>query len=251
MTHNSALAPFAFDGGSTGILFCHGFTGSPASMRPWADFMARHGYSVRLPLLPGHGTTPHAMARTTWSDWYGADLEAFEDLRRRCDRVFVCGLSMGGTLSLRLAEELGEAVAGLVLVNAAVHTENPLARFAAVLQYVRPMFPAIGNDIKKPGGNEHAYDKMPVRSLVQLQRLWAQTRADIARVTQPTLIVRSTVDHVVEASNASWLLEHIPALDKQYLTLENSYHVATLDNDAQLLFDRSLEFMQRVVRRTD
>ncbi len=250
MTHNSAVAPFSSDGGSTGILFCHGFTGSPAAMRPWAEFMSRHGYSTRLPLLPGHGTTPQELATTGWQDWRDAERSAFTELRARCDRVFVFGLSMGGTLALRLAEELGDDVTGLALVNASVHTENPLARLARLLQYVKPMFPAIGNDIKRPGGNEHAYDRMPVKAFVQLQQLWAVVRADVAKVDQPTLIVKSAEDHVVEASNHEWLVTHIPAQDKQVLILEHSYHVATLDNDADLLFRRSLEFVQRVVRQT-
>lgn len=248
MTHNSAVSPYAFDGGSIGVLLCHGFTGSPAAMRPWAEYMARHGFSVRLPLLPGHGTTPQEMARTSWRDWYEEEAAAFRELRSRCDHVFVFGLSMGGTLAIRLAEELGDEVDGLVLVNAAVHTENPLARFARVIQYVKPMFPAIKDDIKKPGAIEGAYDRMPVRSFVQLQELWGAVRRDIDRVTQPTLMVTSSEDHLVEPSNARWLRERLASRELRELVLENSYHVATVDYDAELLFARSLDFTQSVVQ---
>ena len=208
--------------------------------------MARHGYSVRLPLLPGHGTTWKDMAGTTWERWFAVDRDAVRELRKRCDRVFVFGLSMGGTLALRLAEELGEDVAGVVLVNPSVHTEDRRAPFAKYLQYVLPSLPAIGNDIKKPGVNEHAYDRVPVKSVVQLQRLWDVVRSDIERITQPVLLCVSAEDHVVEPSNAQWLVENIGSSDLASLVMQDSYHVATLDNDAEKLFATALQFVQRL-----
>ena len=58
--------PFAHDGGPVGVVLSHGFTGTPASMRPWAEHLAAAGYSVRLPLLPGHGGTWQETNRTRW-----------------------------------------------------------------------------------------------------------------------------------------------------------------------------------------
>jgi carboxylesterase len=54
--------------GRTGVLLCHGFTGSPQSLRPWAEYLADAGLSVSLPRLPGHGTTWQEMARTRAED---------------------------------------------------------------------------------------------------------------------------------------------------------------------------------------
>jgi carboxylesterase len=239
-------SPFAHDAGSTGVLFCHGFTGSPASMRPWAEHFAQQGCTVRLPLLPGHGTSHTHMRGMTWQDWYATERDALHELQSTCDRVFVFGLSMGGTLTLRLAQEFGDAISGIVLVNASVHTEDPRAPYARWLQYVMPTIPAIGNDIKKSGADERAYGRVPVKSVLQLQQLWSVVRSDIDRVTQPTLLFMSSEDHVVEQSNAAWLAKHIPASDKSSIVLANSYHVATLDNDAELIFDKSLEFVRRL-----
>ena len=65
--------PFGHTGSAeTGFLLCHGFTGTPASMRAWGDHLAGAGFTVRCPLLPGHGTVWTDMNRTTWPDWYGA-----------------------------------------------------------------------------------------------------------------------------------------------------------------------------------
>ena len=96
--------PYSADGGSTGILLLHGFTGSPKSMRPWAERMSAEGHTVRLPRLPGHGTRWQDMNLTRWEDWYAEADRAFLELQKSCERVFVFGLSMGGTLTLRLAE---------------------------------------------------------------------------------------------------------------------------------------------------
>ena len=246
MPHNSATAPYAFDGGRTGVLLCHGFTGSPASMRPWGEYLARHGYSVRIPLLPGHGTDILDMNRRHWTEWYEEDLRGFLELRERCERVFVFGLSMGGTLTLRLAQELGDAISGIALVNAFVRSHDRRAPLARMLQHVITSLPATGNDIKKPGVVEHSYDRTPVRAFVQLQDMAGIVRRDIARVHQPTLMFVSAEDHVVDPANGSWIAEHVSSKDLSSIVLEDSYHVATLDNDAERIFQASLGFIERL-----
>src|SRR5690625_5919806 len=85
-----------------GLLLCHGFTGSPQSLRPWAQDHADRGWDVDLPLLPGHGSTWPQMARTTWQDWYGRVHDAALDLSREHGPIAVGGLSMAGALTLTL-----------------------------------------------------------------------------------------------------------------------------------------------------
>jgi len=148
--------PYSTDGGSTGILLLHGFTGSPKSMTPWGERMAAEGHTVRVPRLPGHGTRWQDMNLTRWEDWYAEAERSFRELSNSCEKVFVFGLSMGGSLTLRLAEQHGDAITGIVLVNPAVHSERP-DRFALpLLQLIVPSFPGISNDIKKPGQDEGA-----------------------------------------------------------------------------------------------
>lgn len=239
--------PFSHDGGPVGALVLHGFTGSPKSMRPWAEHLAGHGLTVRLPRLPGHGTTWQEMNLTRWPDWYAEAERAFDDLAGRCERVFVMGLSMGGSLSLRLAETRGDAVAGLVLVNSAVHTERKDRYLLPLLQRVVPSFPGISNDIAKPDQDEGAYTKTPLKAAhSMINGLWPTVKADIAKVDQPLLLFRSATDHVVEASNAAWILGHVRSTDVEERVLPRSYHVATLDYDAETIFDGSLEFVRRL-----
>jgi len=247
--------PFAFDppgsptsdgGGGIGVVLSHGFTGSPQSMRPWGEHLAAEGFTVRGPRLPGHGTRWKDMRSTRWPDWYGEIARAVDELAGRCSSVFVFGLSMGGTLTLRIAEEYGAAVSGICLVNPSVTT---LRRDASFLRYLAPLIPSIAgvtDDIAKPGVHEVGYDRVPLRAAVSLAELWTVVRADLARIHCPVLLYRSEVDHVVEPVNSELVLAGVSTRDVQEIVLHDSYHVATLDYDAPTIFAGSADFVRRV-----
>jgi carboxylesterase len=238
--------PFSHDAGPVGALVVHGFTGSPRSMRPWAQALADAGMTVRLPRLPGHGSSWQDMALTRWPDWYAEVDAAYTELSGRCSDIFVCGLSMGGSLALRLAEMRGDGVRGLVLVNPSVHSENKALLALPVLKAVVPSLKGIINDIAKPGQDEGGYDRLPLKALHSLTQGWAQVKADIGRVTQPLLLFRSSQDHVVEPSNAQWIMSHVSSTDLTERVLPNSFHVATLDHDAPDIFAGSVDFVRRL-----
>lgn len=238
--------PLSHEGGPVGVLVIHGFTGSPKSMRPWAEHLVEAGFTVEMPRLPGHGTTWQDMSVTRWEDWYAEVDRVLTSLVSRCEQVYVMGLSMGGSLTLRLAEKRGSDIAGIVLVNPAVHSERKDAVLLPVLRHLVKAFPGVRNDIKKPGVDEGAYEKMPLHCVYSLQSAWKDIKADIRSVTVPVLLLHSREDHVVEPSNAAWILANVASTDVTEVVLENSYHVATVDNDAELIFERSVEFVHRV-----
>lgn len=237
--------PFLFPGGPVGVLLLHGFTSTPQSLWPWGQHLARAGLDVAGPRLPGHGTRWPELNLTRWAEWYGEAEHAFAALRSRCDQVFVMGLSMGGCLSLRLAEVHPDDVAGLVLVNPSVLTCRPARHLLPVLQHLLPSTKGLANDIKAPGAVELAYDRTPLRALASLSRLWALTRAELGRVTAPLLVYRSAVDHVVEARNTEVVMAGVRSTERSEVVLPDSFHVATLDNDAPAIFDGSREFVRR------
>ena len=243
MTLLPGAEPIDVPAGPVGVLLSHGFTGTPQSMRPWAEHLAAAGLTVSVPRLPGHGTRWQDMNKTRWSDWYGEIERSFDDLRGRCDTVFAMGLSMGGTLVLRLAEERGQQVAGLVLVNASVASQDKRLALLPVLKHLVPAFPGIASDIKNPDAVELAYPKVPLKALASLRGAWKTVHADLGRITCPVLVYRSTEDHVVEPLSAELLLAGIRTPTEERI-LENSYHVATLDNDAPEIFAGSLDFVR-------
>jgi carboxylesterase len=245
MTVLAGAEPFSHIGSTeVGVLLCHGFTGTPASMRPWGDHLADARFTVRCPLLPGHGTTWQDMNSTTWTDWYGCVRTELEDLLGTCEWVFVAGLSMGGTLALRLAQEFGPRIAGIVLVNPSVTTLRWDAKLLPVLSKVLASVPGVANDIAKPGETEVAYTRTPVRAAASLSKLWKLVRDDLPKVTQPMLLLHSVVDHVVEPVNSLLVLKGVRSTEVTEVLLENSFHVATQDNDAPVIFERTVEFVR-------
>lgn len=248
----SLHAPFSSDGTPgpdgrrIGVLLSHGFTGSPASVVPWGKHLAGLGYAVRVPLLPGHGTTWQEMTGTRYDDYYAVLEREFENLKARTDAVVVGGLSMGGCLALQLAERRAAEVSGVILVNPAVASTNKQLLLLPVIQYLVRTVPAIGNDIKKQGVVEHAYPRTPLRPLASMLKAWKQVRADLPKVTAPVLLFRSADDHVVDPSSAGIILGGISSRDAVERVLTESYHVATLDNDAPQIYDESAAFIAKV-----
>ncbi|HSN11743.1 MAG TPA: alpha/beta fold hydrolase [Propionibacteriaceae bacterium] len=239
--------PFSGGSGTTGVLLIHGFTSSPRSLRPWADDLVARGYRVELPLLPGHGTRWEDMDRVTWNDWYAAVDRAYDTLAAQTDQVFVAALSMGGALALELGAQ--RDVAGLVLVNPSVGTRDKRFLALPILSVLRRSVAAIGSDIAMPDVAEGAYDRTPLKGVVQLTKLWRAARANLPRVTAPVLLFLSQTDHVVDPSSAATILRDIGSHDVRQVMLERSFHVATLDYDAQEIFAGSAGFIASLVRR--
>lgn len=237
--------PFTCDGGELGALVLHGFGGSPDSVKSWARFLGDAGLTVVAPRLPGHGTRWQDLNVTVWQDWYLEAERGLHCLQQRCRHTVVMGLANGATLGLRLAEQQPKAVAGLVLVNPVVQSERAERRVLPYARRVLPAMPALNNDIKKRGVTHASYNRMPLNAAYSMTMLWSLVKSDIHKVTAPVLLLRSADDHLVEPSNAAWLLANIASRDAVEVLLEDSYHVATVDNDAPLIFEHSLEFARR------
>ncbi|MGY6022469.1 alpha/beta hydrolase [Streptomyces spinosirectus] len=238
--------PYRHEGGEVGVLLCHGFTGSPQSLRPWAEHLAGRGLTVSLPLLPGHGTRWEDMQLTGWQDWYAEVDRELRALRERCGEVFVAGLSMGGTLALRLAAKHGETVRGVMVVNPAnrMHGLSPYA--LPVARHLVRTTPGIASDIAKEGSVELGYDRVPLHAAHSLRNFFRLVDRELPQVTQPLLVLRSPQDHVVPPADSARILSRVSSRDVTEIVLEQSYHVATLDYDADRIFDESVAFIGRL-----
>jgi carboxylesterase len=243
--HSPFSSHFGGDGPRIGVVLSHGFTGSPHGLRAWAHAFAAAGFAVRMPLLPGHGTSWQDLARTRWQQWHGALDEAYLELDADCDYVFSAGLSMGGALALRIAAT--RPVAGVVLVNPGLVIDDPRAPLAGILKLVMKSTPAIANDILKEGMDEGAYPRTPVAAAHELNKMFKDTLRMLPRVTAPVRVFRSTIDHVVSDSSIVALRRGLTHAPLELVRLENSYHVATMDNDAEQIFEGSVDFIRSVV----
>ena len=239
--------PYSATGDARGALVLHGFTGNPQSMCGLALALADAGFTVELPLLPGHGTDVSDMVPTRWPQWCEAAADAYTALSARCDAVVIVGLSMGGSLAVWLAEHHPD-VAALSLVNPLVTPPD-----AATTDFIQAMIdagdevaPGIGSDIAKEGAVESAYPELPLEAALSLFEGVAEVEALLGSVTCPVLLFSSTQDHVVDPRSGEVLKAGVKGPVEQ-VVLEKSYHVATLDFDKDEIEARTVEFLTGVL----
>jgi carboxylesterase len=238
-------APWSHDGGPHGALVVHGFTGTPASMRPVAEALAEAGFAVSMPLLPGHGTTVEDLIDKRWDDWYDAVQEAYRDLAGQVDQVIVVGLSLGASLAAALTARHAE-IAGTVCINAPVApSPDMLAGLEALAESGLELTEGISSDVAKPNTVESAYDQTPVAAALSLVAVGEDLRATLSDIRCPLLIITSAQDHVVPPGDSDFLAEAVSG-PVERVTLERSYHVATIDYDADLVVARVVEFAKRL-----
>jgi carboxylesterase len=205
-----------------GVLLVHGFTGSPASMRPWGEFLHSKGYSVRVPLLPGHGTHPEDLNKVKWQEWPAKVEFELSELRKSCDVIFLVGLSMGGGTVLNVAASHNQSLDGLILVNPMIHVKGVPVELAFFW----------------------GYDALPTRGVYQLLKMLRITRRNLKNITIPIQLFHSVEDHTLPVTNTEIILSEIGSTNKTRIELVNSYHVATMDYDQELIFQNSLTFIE-------
>lgn len=238
---------FSAKGSTVGVLVLHGFTGNPASMRAIAERCANAGYSVELPRLPGHGTSVEDMMTTSWADWSAAALAAYDELASRTERTAIVGLSMGGGLTAYVAEERQD-VAGCVFINPLVKSPGPEMEegLAQAIEAGMESIESIGSDIKMEGVTEASYAATPLGCVVSLFGGVKAVEANLSKILAPSLLLSSREDHVVTSDNGDAIVEHSSG-PVERLWLEESYHVATMDNDKELLETATMEFLSKVL----
>jgi carboxylesterase len=239
--------PYSATGDARGALVLHGFTGNPQSMRGLALALADAGFTVELPLLPGHGTDISDMVPTRWPEWCEAADDAFTALAARCDAVVVVGLSMGASLAVWLAEHHPE-VAALSVVNPLVTPPDVATTgfIEAMIEGGDEIAPGIGSDIAMEGSVESAYPGLPLRAALSLFEGVEEVEAKLGSVTCPVLLFTSRQDHVVDPKSSEVLMERVKG-PVEPVVLERSYHVATLDYDKDEIEARTVEFLSGVL----
>jgi carboxylesterase len=237
---------WSHDGGPAGALCLHGFTGNPGSMRGVAEAFAAAGFSVELPRLPGHGTTVEEMMTTDWDDWTAEVEAAYQRLAARTERIVAGGLSMGGSLTLWIGQRHPE-VAGLVCINPATQPfpQEVLDMVRGMLAEGTEVMPGIGSDIADPDAKETAYEGTPVRPLLSMMDGLADLVPGYPSMAQPLLLLTAPQDHVVDPAQSDALAAAYGG-PLERVTLERSFHVATLDFDKDLIFEQSVAFGRKV-----
>lgn len=235
--------PIFLEGGKTGILLVHGFTGTTGEMRPLAEHLHQEGYTVHAPLLAGHGVTPEAMEKTRYPDWVQSARDGYEWLQEHCDRIYLIGHSMGGAITLHLAANV--PCAGVVPICAPIFVTDPRAKWTWLLSRVVRWQHKKGS--RSPHVAKylvHTYKKTPLRCVPSLLRLVNVVRTNLNRVLAPILVLQSDRDETVEPRSAEYIYEHVSSTQKQIKRYPQSGHLLPVDTEMDEVFTDILTFLQ-------
>ncbi|MEH7178471.1 alpha/beta hydrolase [Neobacillus vireti] len=234
---------FFFKGNEIGILISHGFVGTPQSVKYLGEYLAAEGFTVYGVRLKGHGTHFEDMENCSYQDWIQSLEDGYSFLQQHCSEIFVIGQSMGGTLTLNLANKYRD-IKGIMLINAAINSIPPMERFKnkRFPRFVHEGAP----DIKAKNVHEITYTKAPVRSINQLFLLISETRDKLPGISCPVLAFRSEEDHVVPPENTNFILSAVQSEIKEVVPLYNSYHVASMDYDKEFIGEQCSLFINKL-----
>ncbi|WP_394121126.1 alpha/beta hydrolase [Planococcus donghaensis] len=247
MVHEYPVNPqaesFFLRGNSTGVLLCHGFLGTPQSVKELGEAIAAHGYTVSCPRLPGHGTHFKDLEQFVCGDWFARIEEAYNELKQTCSSVIVIGQSMGGTLSLDLASRHPD-IQGIVLINPAID----IPAFETFRDQPSSAYVTEGQpDIKKEDAVEITYEQAPVKAYHQLLKYMDAVDAKLADVRCPIVCFQSLEDHVVPPGNTDYILSRVQSESMQKYELHNSYHIASMDHELDFIAGKAIQFVEETL----
>lgn len=244
LTNHPMSRPFTFEGDRThGVLVLHGFTATPGTVLPLGQALAEDGHYVRGILLPGHGTTVEEMNACTGLHWLRAAQKAFDEMADVCENVSVVGLSMGGTLTLLLAET--RPVYKAVPIAPALKTYRRASRLAPAFQRALPYLNSRPGKTPEDFLSDYnlTYGCTPLPALTQLEHMMRAARRGLPRIDCPLLVVRAGKDRTVHALGIEWILREAGSRHKEYLLLPESPHVCTLAGEREFLFAKVRDFL--------
>ncbi len=233
--------PVFLEKGKQAFLFLHGFTSTPSSLMPVAEALAQKQWTVSMPLLPGHGVTPEAMAASSAEQWLKAALDAYDKLAERYPHPAVAGLSMGAALALHVAAH--RDVPAVVALSPALYLKDWRVVFIPLLKLVAPWRKAIGNDIKGDRFREESYERYHLKNIQDLLQVMSVVRGELKQISAPLLTMQSQIDHVVPPRCMEDLVRWAGSKVIEQHRLQNSYHVITMDNDYEFVAERMHAFL--------
>ncbi len=238
---------FFWQAGKTGALLLHGYTASTAEVRPLGEYLYQHGYTVSAPLLPGHNTTPDDLNRQRWQDWTNAVERAYQELAAKCERVFVCGESMGALLALYLAADHPE-IAGVGVYAPALR----IANHDATMRQARLLYRFV-RQVKKQEREPSAADARwrgytvnPVPALVQMSKLQDQVRQRLPRIQQPLFVIQGRLDKSIDLQSGEIIVREAGSQHKELHWFDHSTHCVILDCEWERAAEMTWTFIQKV-----
>lgn len=248
MPDNIDPSAFFMEGGPTGVLLIHGFTGSAAEMRPLGQYLNERGLTINVPLLPGHGTTAEDLNNYGWDDWCAEADKALVELRSQCETIFVAGLSMGALISLWLVAN-NHNITGIVTYAPALDITDWRRHLPKFLMKIIGQLPKPDEYWADPEAESllWSYDTYPTVAGLELLKAIPEVKDLLGQISCPLLAIYSTSDPTVTADGVHLVYDQVSSTDKQLVEFNDSGHVVTLDEEWQRAAELTYNFIKERV----
>ncbi len=223
-----------------GFLLIHGFTGAHFEMQPLADFLIREGFTVENITLPGHETSEEDLMTKKWTDFTNFAQKELDKLKEKCEKVFVCGLSMGGAITLYLGATNPD-IDGIIPMAAVCKPPDWRMYFLAI-PYVYLIYPKYKNtesgwEDLEALKTHRSYENYPIKSVSQLFWMIRKIKKLTKKIEVPILVVFSKKDLSVPKKQAEWIFNNVQSKDKEIVEIVKGGHVIPKDAGRFQLFE--------------
>ena len=251
-------------GNKRAVLLFHGLTGSPFEMKKYGDFLFKNGYDVFCYSFPGHGERMSEIETVTWKDWCDFAQEKYNLLRPKYDKFFLSGLCLGASMAVYLGEH-NDDITGIIALSTTLFldgfcipwTVNLLPIALSTITRFYYTFPeddcfGVKNErtrkslAKITAKAAIGMDNYPLNCVDGLLKLSKNVRKNLDKVTCPILCIHSKYDNLSSTKGAKIVLDGVSSSVKQYMELNDSYHMVLYDNEKEIVMERVKEFLEEI-----
>lgn len=239
--------PVFLEGGSTACLLIHGFTGYPGEMLYLGNRLHKAGYTVCIPRLPGHGTNTGDFLQVKGDDWLRRCTDTYLELAVRYERVYICGLSLGGILATLLTGRFEPDgcvlyAPGLAVVNRIFHL-TPFLKF--FIRRLSAEYREQSDDPDRLYLAEEYWRWRYAAPIAEVRRLQKKALKALGDIGCDTLVFVSEADKTVPARAADIVAEKIGRREGlEIIRLEKSSHVVVNDCEREWVADSTIAWME-------
>ena len=235
--------PFTFEAGPRAVLLLHGFTGHTADVRMLGRFLQKKGYTSHAPIYRGHGKPPEELIQTRPDEWWEDVQKAFQHLKDLgYNEIAVCGLSLGGVFSLKLA--YSQNIKAVIPMCAPMFFDNE--------KQLTSGFQVFSKEYKQLEGKDEETINEELAYLVEnsspmfeaLGELIQEVQANVDTIYTPTMVVQARQDKMINTESATYIYENVEAERKELKWYENSGHVITVDKEKEQLHEDIYQFLE-------
>lgn len=227
------------------VFLIHGFTGSPAHLLELGRYLNSKGYSVKAPLLKGHGKTAEDMEPTGWKDWLESAVSSYEEEKGKYNKVYVAGISMGGLLTLILASKYPE-INKVITMNTPIKFKNWVVHLTPIVKYFKRFNEIVPPDVKdgENGDLDIGLEKTPVKCVPHLIKISKLAKKSLKKIENNIFIIQSKIDMQVNPESANVIFNNVSSVNKNLLWLEKSKHLCTLGVEREFIFEEIFKYIE-------